>query len=66
MKKKICTVCKKRFTRQWNLDRGLKDIHNISDYENDVTKRKNDRSRYSSIYPIKNEPSLLEIPKTNE
>lgn len=57
MEKKICTVCKKRFTRQWNLARHLKDIHNISDYgENDVTKRKNDRFMYSSIYQMKKEP----------
>ena len=41
MENKICTVCKKRFTRQWNLDRHLKTIHNISNYgENDILNEK--------------------------
>ena len=67
MEKKICTVCKKRFTRQWNLARHLKDIHNISDYgENDITKRKNDRSMYSSIYPIKNKRFRNSYTQLNE
>ena len=67
MEKKICTVCKKLFTRQWNLDRHLKYIHNISDYgENDITKRKNDRSMYSFIYPIKNEPFRISDNQMNE
>ncbi|MGH9981820.1 MAG: C2H2-type zinc finger protein [Nitrososphaeraceae archaeon] len=57
MEKKFCNVCKKRFTRQWNLERHLKDIHNISGYhKNDINKQKNVQSTYSSIYSIKNQP----------
>ena len=67
MEKKICTVCKKRFTRQWNVDRHFKDIHNISDYgENDITKRKNDRFMYSSIYPSKNKRFRNSYTQLNE
>ena len=41
MEKKQCKVCKKRFTRQWNLERHLKGIHNISEYgENNMVKQK--------------------------
>ncbi|MGI9011922.1 MAG: hypothetical protein ACR2F1_12140 [Nitrososphaeraceae archaeon] len=47
---------KKRFTRQWNLARHLKDIHNISDDgEHDIVKQKYDHPNYSNPSPIKNE-----------
>jgi hypothetical protein len=32
MEKKVCNLCKKRFTRQWNLERHKQDIHHISEY----------------------------------
>ena len=64
MEKKICTVCKKRFTRQGNVDRHFKDIHNISDYgENDITKRKNDWSSIHLYTQLRT--SVLEIPTPN-
>jgi len=56
MQKKICKECKKRFTRQWNLKRHLKDIHNISDHgENEIVKQKYDRPTYSSLSQTNNE-----------
>ena len=56
MEKKTCNKCKKRFTRQWNLNRHLKDIHNISySGENDIVKKKYDLPTYSSSSPINNE-----------
>lgn len=58
MEKKLCNKCNKRFTRQWNLQRHLKSIHNISDYgKNDNVKQKYDRPTYSDPSPIKNEHS---------
>jgi hypothetical protein len=53
MKKKLCNKCNKRFTRQWNLQRHLKSIHNISDYgKNDNVKQKYDRPTYSDPSPV--------------
>jgi hypothetical protein len=53
MKKKLRTKCNKRFTRQWNLQRHLKRIHNISDYgKNDNVKQKYDRPTYSDPSPV--------------
>src|SRR5215208_4513880 len=41
MENKNCTICKKRFTRQWNLERHMQDIHHISEYgENHMVKQK--------------------------
>jgi hypothetical protein len=58
MKKKVCNKCNKRFTRQWNLQRHLKSIQNISEYgKNDNVKQKYDRPTYSDPSPIKNEHS---------
>lgn len=40
MKKKVCNLCKKRFTRQWNLGRHMQDIHHISEScENHMVKQ---------------------------
>jgi uncharacterized Zn-finger protein len=40
MEKKVCNLCKKRFTRQWNLERHMQDIHHISEYgENNLVKQ---------------------------
>ncbi len=65
MEKKNCTICKKRFTRQWNLDRHLKDIHNISDYgENDIAKQKYDRFYLFNLY-TQLRTSILGIPEHN-
>ena len=30
-KKKVCTICYKKFTRKWNLDRHLYDVHDVHD-----------------------------------
>lgn len=50
MIKKECKICKKRFTRQWNLERHIRDIHHISEYgENDRVKQKYEDLSYS--YP---------------
>ena len=55
MNKKLCNKCIKRFTRQWNLQRHLKSIHNISDCgKNDNV---NNNPTYSDPSPIKNEHS---------
>ena len=57
-KKKLCNKCNKRFTRQWNLQRHLKSIHNNSDFgKNDNVKQKHDRPTYSDPSPIKNQHS---------
>jgi hypothetical protein len=41
MEKKVCNLCKKRFTRQWNLERHKQNIHHISEYgENNLVKQK--------------------------
>ena len=56
MKRKICQVCNKRFTRQWNLERHVNDIHYISEYgENDMVKQKYEDPSYSYSLTIKNE-----------
>jgi hypothetical protein len=58
MKKKLCYKCNKRFTKQWNPQRHLKSIHNISDYgKNDIVKQKYDRPTCSDPFSIKNEHS---------
>jgi hypothetical protein len=50
MENKNCTICKKRFTRQWNLERHMQDIHHISEYgKNNMVKQKYEGSPYS--YP---------------
>ena len=61
MEKKICTVCKKRFTRQWNLARHLKDIHNISDYVKMILPNKKMIGLCIHLY-AQLRTSLLEIP----
>lgn len=54
MVNKTCTVCKKRFTRQWNLERHLKDIHEIYLYrDNDMIKQNSEP--YSYPFSIKKE-----------
>jgi hypothetical protein len=56
MENKNCTICKKRFTRQWNLERHMQDIHHISEYgENDMVKQKYEGSPYSNPSIFKNE-----------
>ena len=56
MERKICQVCNKSFTRQWNLERHVKDIHYISEYgENDMVKQKYEDPSYSYSLTIKNE-----------
>ena len=47
MVNKTCTVCKKKFTRQWNLERHLKDIHEIyQSRDNDMVKQRSDPYSY--------------------
>jgi hypothetical protein len=56
MKKEICNICKKSFTRQWNLHRHLKSIHNISEYgKNNIVKPRYDRPIYSDPSTIQDE-----------
>jgi len=48
-----CNVCKKKFTRQWNLERHLQDIHMIPEYrENKMVRQKYEACVYPSA--IKN------------
>jgi hypothetical protein len=59
VEKRQCNKCKKRFTRQWNLQRHLKSIHNISDYgKNDIVKQKYYHPIYSDPSTINNEHSM--------
>jgi uncharacterized Zn-finger protein len=47
MEKKVCNLCSKRFTRQWNLERHIQDIHHISEYKaNAMVKQKYEDSLY--------------------
>ena len=47
MVNKTCTVCKKKFTRQWNLERHLKDIHEVyQSRDNDMVMQKSDPYSY--------------------
>ena len=56
MGKEECKVCKKRFTRQWNLQRHLKSIHNISEYgKNNIFKLKYDPLTDVDPFSINNE-----------
>ena len=56
MEKKICNLCKKRFSRKWNLERHIQDIHHISEYgENDMVKQKYETSPYSNPSTFRNE-----------
>ncbi|HEX7142622.1 MAG TPA: C2H2-type zinc finger protein [Nitrososphaeraceae archaeon] len=56
MERKVCQVCNKRFTRQWNLERHVKDIHHIFEYGgNDMVKQKYEGPSYSYSHTIKNE-----------
>jgi hypothetical protein len=55
MRNEECKVCKKRFTRQWNLQRHLKSIHNISDGKNNLFKQRYDRPIDVDSFSIKNE-----------
>ena len=56
MERKICQVCHKTFTRQWNLERHVNDIHHISEYgENNMVKQKYEDPSYSYSLTIKNE-----------
>jgi hypothetical protein len=53
MEKKACNLCNKRFTRQWNLERHIQDIHHISEYgQNDMVKQKYEGPPYP--YPSTN------------
>lgn len=56
MEKKACNLCNKRFTRQWNLERHIQDIHHISEYgQNDMVKQKYDGPPYPYPSTIRNE-----------
>ena len=64
MEKKVCNLCKKRFTRQWNLGRHMQDIHQISELcENHMVKQKYERPPYSNPSILRNEQ--LRNSKTN-
>jgi hypothetical protein len=67
MERKICQVCNKRFTRQWNLERHVKDIHHISEYgENDMVKQKYEGPSYSYSPTIKYEQFRNSENNTND
>ena len=56
MEKKVCNLCKKRFTRQWNLGRHMQDIHHISEScENHMVKQKYEDPPYSNPSRLRNE-----------
>ena len=64
MEKKVCNLCKKRFTRQWNLGRHMQDIHHISEScENHMVKQKYEDPPYSNPSRLRNEQ--LRNSKTN-
>lgn len=46
MKKYTCSICKKIFTRDWNLKRHIKDVHRLLDY----TKKANINQRIKENY----------------
>jgi hypothetical protein len=56
MERKVCNLCKKRFTRQRNLERHMQDIHHISEYgENNLVKQKYEVTPNSYFSTIRKE-----------
>ena len=54
MQEITCTACKKKFTRQWNLERHVQNIHKISEYRGkNMVRQKYEAYAYPSA--IKNE-----------
>ena len=67
MNKKECEVCNKMFTRQWNLERHMQDIHQISEYgENERMNQKYEDPHYSNHSTLRNEQFRTRANNTTE
>jgi hypothetical protein len=67
MNKKECEVCNKLFTRQWNLERHMQDIHHISEHgENERINQEYEDPPYSNPSTIRNEQFRTHANRTIE
>jgi hypothetical protein len=65
VKKKICKICNKIFTREWNLQRHLKDIHKIDNFTQDrIENSSNFISKSTTFIQNINRPNNMNTNKT--
>lgn len=64
---KVCRICERSFTRQWNLDRHMQDIHHIpKDGENYRIKQKYEGPQYTYPSSFRNEQFRIYENNTTE